>query len=157
MARTRASYEILDANGNLVQNVLITGDHTPLQQWLWSVGGDLAHPIPNPSLPPGPPFSRKDPVNSIIAGLDALQWRDRLAFNVFKLCVDHNGVFLPKRVILREGGSEGTRRWRQVREQGWPMKDENLAGSGPWWYKIDLDPIHLFFARQIINGNGPTT
>jgi hypothetical protein len=138
---TRFKAEVLDSDDNVVWEVLVHDWPSPKLAALFRLHGFKARQPVKPSTEPKDPFpvfSPLDPANSIRAFEEFAARRDTKTVRMLEYMLKIPGVWIEREVVRQVAGDSGDRRYRELRQNGWPVEIQQQRGGLPWAVRLNV-------------------
>lgn len=136
---TRFRLDVVDGNGNVVWDVLVT-DMPPAEilTGLRSRGLSVRRPVVKGDPDRHLIYSELDPAASIAAAREFMTRRTTKRSEVLRYLLDFPGQWIPRDKIRQIGGDSGDRRVRELRQDGWPIEISQQRDNMPWSCRLNL-------------------
>lgn len=141
---TRFKAEVYDPDGNVVWEVLVHDWPSPNLANLFRLNGFAVRQSVKPSAAPKDPFpvySTLDPSNSIKAFEEFAARRATKNVKMLNYMLKIPGVWIERQVVREVAGDSGDRRYRELRQYGWPVEIQQQKDGKPWAVRLNLPPI----------------
>lgn len=138
---TRFKAEVLDSDDNVVWEVLVHDWPSANLAALFRLNGfKVRQPVKPPAAPkdPFPVYSSLDPANSIKAFEEFAARRATKTVAMLEFMLKLPGVWIEREVVRNVAGDSGDRRYRELRQYGWPVEIQQQRDGKPWAVRLNL-------------------
>lgn len=138
---TRFKAEVQDSNGDVVWEVLVHDWPSAKLASLLRLNGFAVRQPDKPTAEPKHPFpvySALDPANSITAFHEFAARRTTKNVRMLDYLLKIPGVWVEREIVREIAGDSGDRRYRELRQYGWPIEIMQQKDGRPWAVRLNV-------------------